>query len=774
MSSGEPRTLAEQLRGWSDQRLGALLTARPDLASPTPQETAHLASRASTRASILRAADGLDTLELGVLDAVVALGGTASLTELYDVVNATPSSVERAATTLVDRALLWGTPERLRCLGVVAEALGTALSGLGEPLAATMSGYGPARVADIVRALGLDSSGDRGEDVRRIRDHLSRPDVVADLVGTLEPAATRILDHLERTGAEGAIGSAADTVEPLLRLGLLVQRDRGHVVVPCEVSIALRGGRTTREALDVVPEVAVADREAALVDRTAAGAAFELVRHVELLLEHWGHRPPAALRGGGLSVRDLKATAGLLHVSERAAALVIETVAAAGLLDVGHTDELDAAWLPTEAFDAWTDLPVAERWVVLARAWVENPRLVGLVGQRLQGKTVNALMPDLERSWLVPTRRETLAELAALPPGQVLAAGTGVPSLVERLRWLRPRRPATRAEAVAWTVEEAAVLGLAGLGGLSAPGRALLEGDPAAALAPLLPRPVHEVMVQADLTAVAPGPLAQDLARELAVVAEVESRGGATVYRFTEGSVRRAFDSGWSLDDVHGFLDRASATPIPQPLRYLVDDVSRRFGIVRVGAAESFLRSDDESALTALVHDPKAGPLRLRRIAPTVVISDVSLDVLLPRLRELGLAPVVEGPDGTVRVARKAAYRARMPRGRNQAASARAVARVSAVVTALRAGDRAAEERPPDSATRRQPPASNLVQLREAAESGGTVWISYVDNDGSLMERVVDPKRVDSGWLSAHDHRTEDTRSFAVHRIVAVKAVDAS
>ena len=41
--------------------------------------------------------------------------------------------------------------------------------------------------------------------------------------------------------------------------------------------------------------------------------------------------------------------------------------------------------------------------------------------------------------------------------------------------------------------------------------------------------------VQADLTAVAPGPLESTLARRLQVLAEVESRGGATVYRFTPG-----------------------------------------------------------------------------------------------------------------------------------------------------------------------------------------------------------------------------------------------
>ena len=131
------------------------------------------------------------------------------------------------------------------------------------------------------------------------------------------------------------------------------------------------------------------------------------------------------------------------------------------------------------------------------------------------------------------------------------------------------------------------------------------------------------MLLQADLTAIAPGPLEQELARKLALVADVESRGGATVYRFAASSVRRAFDAGWSAAEVHDFVASTSRTPVPQSLTYLVDDVSRRFGTLRAGHAESFLRSDDETALTELMHAPGADSLRLRRIAPTVVISDV-------------------------------------------------------------------------------------------------------------------------------------------------------
>ena len=195
----------------------------------------------------------------------------------------------------------------------------------------------------------------------------------------------------------------------------------------------------------------------------------------------------------------------------------------------------------------------------------------------------------------------------------MLAPGTGIPSVVALLSWQRPRRPRLRAEQVLWTLTEAAVLGVTGLDGLASYARRLLADDDAAAtkaLSALLPQPVEHVLLQADLTAVAPGPLESALARKLQLVAEVESRGGGAVYRFTPSSVRRALDIGWTATELHEFLASVSRTPVPQPLEYLVDDTARTFGTIRVGHAEAYLRADDETALTELLHHPAGGGSR--------------------------------------------------------------------------------------------------------------------------------------------------------------------
>jgi len=88
------------------------------------------------------------------------------------------------------------------------------------------------------------------------------------------------------------------------------------------------------------------------------------------------------------------------------------------------------------------------------------------------------------------------------------------------------------------------------------------------------------------------------------------------------------------------------------------------------------------------------------------------------------------------------------------------------LVEAVRAGDVVATRRPPGAATKPRPGSLDaLAALREAAQVSGSVWMSYMDQTGTLSERVVDPVRVDAGWLTAYDHRSNVTRQFAVHRI---------
>lgn len=755
------RSLADQLRSWSEDALRDLLTGRPDLATPVPPDFGQLAARATGQTSIARALDALTQGEMLVLDAVVVAGQTDE-EELRSLVHADPAYVDAALVRLRGLALVWDSPEGLRALSGVADVLAagpaTCVSGL-RPRSAR-----PMDAAEVAQRLGAIGTG-----ARRLIEH------VVDEGGQATAGATRIGIDVE----------AAETpAEELVAHRLLVPASSqpGLLVVPGEVGLALRGGRTTLAPVDAAPEIATTSQSARLAENAALGSATDAVRRVELLLDWWGHRPAAALRSTGLTARELKSAAGHLGIDERHTALLIEVAAAADLVASRADAEGAPVWVPTDAYDGWRAGSVAERWTTLARAWLASPRLPSLVGERgPDQKAWNALTPELSASGMPEAKAMALAELASLPEGSVLAPGTGLPSLVARVAWLRPRRPRTRPDLVAWAVDEAAALGISGAGALASYGRSLVAAeDPTPVLAALLPPPVDHVLIQADLTAVAPGPLESALERQLQQLADLESHGSATVYRFTRDSIRRALDIGWSGAEIHAFLVLASRTAVPQPLSYLVDDTVRTFGRLRVGFAQSFIRSEDEAALLDLVRHPKSGPLGLQRIAPTVVVSSTPVDVLLPRLRELGMAPVIEGVDGVVRVGAAESLRARTPKQPARAGAARQAAQVAVAVRSLREGDAEKRSRPATASS----PATALSALREAIERGATVLIGFTDNHGVVTEREVRPVSVEGGQLTAYDvvaegagersdrrHDPDLERRYPLHRITKVAPV---
>lgn len=776
-----PRSLAEDLRRRDDAALAALLRARPDLLSPVPSDVASLAARATTRPSVQRALDLLDRFRLQVLEVLCALPEPADEHVVRRALGLDTSAAATVPAVLADlheQALVYRDADRrLVVPRTVVDAMGQP-AGLGPPTEQALLAYGPRRIARVATDLGLVPTGDPVSTARSVAALFRDDERIAALLETASPAAREALDalawgpptgRLDNAGREVDTGTAVTPVEWLLAHGLLVAVDARTVVLPREVGLHLRGGRVHREVAATVPPHVTTTVDPVQVDRTAAGAAGALVRQVEDLLELWAVQPPKVLRAGGLGVRDRSRTTTALDVDEETLTVLAEVAHAALLLATGD-DGIDDVWLPTPAFDVWQDSPVPERWLALVEAWRDSTRTPGLVGGRdARGKSLAPLGPDLERTLAPVVRRAVLADLATVPVGS--AATTA--SLTERLRWRAPRRGGRlQDDLVSWTVREAGMLGLATGTAPSGPARRLVGGDREGAaelLGAAVPALLDHVLLQADLTAVAPGPLGADLARRLRLVADVESTGGATVYRFTDTSVRRAFDAGWSADDVIDLLSTHSRTPVPQPLGYLVEDVARRHGRVRVGAAASFVRCDDVATLNELLTDRRSAVLRLRRLAPTVLAAQSTADVVLSRLREMGYAPAAESADGDVVVRRPESRRTTARRPVDRVTTMPPDPRpalLDAAVRALRAGERAA------TVTVSRPAADVLAMLTQAAASGEALWIGYVDAEGRGSQRVIEPVAVEGGQVSAYDHLRGAMRTFAVHRITGVSAMD--
>ncbi|MBB1242296.1 helicase-associated domain-containing protein, partial [Streptomyces durbertensis] len=670
--TGVPRrTLADELRSWPDERLAELLRVRPDLLSPVPADLTQLATRAGTRASVSRALEGLDQFALQTAQALAVATDPCPVEALAALLPGGGERLPEALAALRARAVLWGGDDRLRLVRTAREVLAPGPSqpsptGLGPSLSEAAAGMSPARLQEILADAGLPTTADPVSALAALRELFTDRDRLADLLERAPAAATAMLEKLVWGPPYGEISTTPSApVRWLLDRALLLQAGPRTVVLPREVALHLRDGRAHRRLEPTPPGVPVRrEFPAASVDAAAAGQALTALSTVEELLKEWSRAAPPVLRAGGLGVRELARTASALELPESQTAFWAELAYAVGL--VASDGEADERYAPTPYFDEWRDLPASRRWATLVAAWLPATRVAALVGGRdAKGRTLAALGPGLDRTAAPTFRHRVLTLLAELPAGAV----PDVEAVAERLRWERPLRASDqlRQRVCAATLEEAELLGVTGRGALASFARALTSGDrrqaltdvekAAAALGPLLPEPLDHVLLQADLTAVAPGPLKRPLAETLEVLAEIESKGGATVYRFTSASVRRALDTGRTAAELHNFLAAHSRTPVPQPLAYLVDDVARKHGRLRVGAASAYVRCEDDALLTEILADRRAEPLRLRLLAPTVLASQVEPAVLLARLRDMGYAPAAESATGEVLLAGPAGHR---------------------------------------------------------------------------------------------------------------------
>ncbi|MFE7578696.1 helicase C-terminal domain-containing protein [Streptomyces sp. NPDC057521] len=802
-----PRTLAEALRARDDESLAGLLRARPDLLSPVPGDITQLATRAGTRASVVRALEHLDRFALQAAEALAVAPDPAPYETLLglltgdgqddgeqrdDVGTAITEALPGALGTLREQALVWGDDDRLRLVRTARELLSPSPqhpspTGLGPTVAEATAGMSPGRLQEILAAAGLPATHDPVSAVAALTGLFTDRARMGELLDTAPTEALAVLDRLVWGPPYGEVTpNPTAPVKWLRDRGLLLPVSTRTVVLPREAALHLRAGRAHRTPEPRPPAVvAVAERDPQAVDGAAAGQAFLAVSTVEELLKHWNGGGPAVLRAGGLSVRELRKTATALDVTEPAAAFWVELAYAAGLL--ASDGEADERYAPTPASDEWLEAPAQERWVTLATAWLTATRTSGLVGgQDAKGRALSALGPDLDRSAAPEVRHRVLALLDALPAG----TAPDPESVLARLRWERPLRGAAaegttdlRSRIALWTLNESEFLGITGRGALAGQTRALLTEGPAKAaglLAPLLPEPLDHVLLQADLTAVAPGPLERPLADMLGTLADVESKGGATVYRFTPGSVRRALDAGQTAADLHAFLATHSRTPVPQPLSYLIDDVARRHGHLRIGAASSYVRCDDETVLGEILADKRSAALRLRRIAPTVLAARADPASLLDGLREMGYAPAAESADGDVLITRAGAHRT-PPRSAPvpvpEGPPVPDTTLLGAAVRAIRAGDDAATvvhaqkdtaTATPPGALPRTTAAETLVTVQAAAMTGSAVWIGYVNAEGAASQRVIAPVRVEGGYVTAYDHTADEIRTYPLHRITGV------
>ena len=727
-----PRTLTEALRTLPAASLSRLLQERDDLVDPAPRDLTELAGRATTTASVTRALSRLDAWRGTVAEGLAALPDPAPVETLAALLDQPVAAVTAAVADLRELGLVWGDADQLHLVRPAREAFEPFPGGLAPPSARPLP---EAQIDAAVERCG--------------------------------PAARTVLNRLlwAPTGkvrnAERAAGRGSSSpVDELLAAELLRPLDADTVILPREVAWRLRGGRLRAEPVATSPPPLTGrTRNPLLVDRAAAGAGFGLLDDLELLVESLDSTTVRPLRTGGLATRDVTALARRHDTDAAHATFVLECAYAARLVALGP-----AGLAATSAYDAWLAEPAPYRWRTIAEAWRAAPRFFA----RSAAVGGHALGPEAEFPAAADLRGALLAAVAEAEPGTVLDPD----AVTAALAWHRPKLAATPVDAatvVGWTWPEAAWLGLLALNAVSS-FAGLVAAGPSAPWPPglieLFPTPVETVVIQADLTAVAAGPLDHRVAAELRLLADQESRGAGGVYRFSPTSLRRAYDRGWTAAEVHDWLTRHSATGVPQPLAYLVGDVGRQHGSIRIGPAASVLQVEHAAQAAALLKHPRADELGLRQVAPTVVVAAVEEPELVALLREAGHAPVVE--DAAGRTLRPPA-RLRLPPPAGTATREVDHAAAEALATALQEADRRTRvaDRPVGGPTTEL----TLDRLRSATRQAQAVRVGYVTADGRAVERELAPLDLAAGAVRAVDRASAQVVTIPLARISAVSAV---
>ncbi len=450
-------------------------------------------------------------------------------------------------------------------------------------------------------------------------------------------------------------------------------------------------------------------------DSVAGIHAFETLAAITELVFDLEHRILRDVGKQGISLADTKRISALTGKELDFVRAIFELAAAAGLITSN-----DGRWSLTTRSAEWVDLSAKARWQLLGSTWLE------LLGA------------------------DASAELAS-----ELANGIALNQAVQNCF------PLERFDALSrfgHVIAYAELLGLSVDGAVSSWTKLLLGGDPSGAgalISKSLPTTQSRIIIQGDLSVIAPGPLSTEDERELRAFVDIEQAGLASRYRLSALSISFGMESGLSADQMRATLQRLAGTALPQPVDYLLNDAAKRFGRIRViedaRTGGCFVMSKDATLLTELVNDTRLKPYNLIRIDSEALSSRFARDILYFGLREVGHTAIRSDKSGSVvsplKVIAAAAQKA------ESGDWVETVAR-------LRHSDQTVSSGSDDE--------SIMRQIMLAIKSKAKISVTFVGQNDLEQTFVLEPNGVANGRMRARDRKADIERTIPIANISSV------
>ncbi|MDE2386570.1 MAG: helicase-associated domain-containing protein [Actinomycetales bacterium] len=547
---------------------------------------------------------------------------------------------------------------------------------------------------------------------------IARVDRIGGPTAPSNPRDTAELEHLfliyrETESADwSAYGAVADTLRQLIDAKRKPKQKPSLVV--------LSEARASEFSLTAEQTTAALSQDE--IDRDCGIAIFETMQALTEMVFYLEQHFVREVGRGNVGLPDLKRLAGRLNKTVDYAREIFELARLAQVASL-----VEQRWQLGASAHMWIDATPIERWTHLAQAWR------AAIGDSAASDLVSALAADSEKS------------LDAL------------------LTQLYPLADSSIAAGIKRTVDRGNLIGITDNGLLSSWAIDVLGarfGDCLAKIESRMPTPVDRLIVQADLSLVAPGPLTTATEIRIREFADCEHIGFASTYRINTLSITLGMEGGLKAADIRELLVGLSGKDLPQPVEYLLRESEERFGRLVVHTSSmpehSVATSSDPILLKSILNDPAMKPFGLVENSAGDLACKFDSEVLYFGLREAGFA--------AIRAEREFAYGSAAPQGFAlefaQGEPLDLEASIGADLARMREQDAKAGSAPDSDDVTRQ------IQL--AIKNKARLNITVTTDAGVAHQFLLEPTGIANGRLRAKDRKADIERTLPLASITQV------
>jgi len=474
------------------------------------------------------------------------------------------------------------------------------------------------------------------------------------------------------------------------------------------------------------------------IDRDCGIAIFETIQALTELVFYVDQHLVRVVGRGGVGLPDLKRLAGRLNKTTDYAREIFDLARSVRLTVVTEATNKGGAqnrWELGSQAQLWIDAQPIDRWKHLATVWragVGDSVAEDLLGQ-LNREHENSL--DLLLGEYFPLADSTVA------------------ANLKR------------------SISHADLIGITDSGWLSSWAPKLLAGDFAGSaelVAERLPATSERLIVQADSTMVAPGPLPTQIELQVREFADCEQIGFASSYRISPLSLTLGMEHGLSANDIRSLLIRLSGKDLPQPVEYLLREAQERFGRLVVHTASvpdhSVATSSDAILLKGILNDPAMKPYGLVETSGGDLGCLFEAEVLYFGLREAGYAAVrAESLSAAGREPTQSLQTLNSTQGDGPDTADLPLDPLAALTAEI------ARIREQDARAGVAPDADDVTrQIQLAIKNRTRLNITIQNAQGESIDYLLEPVGLANGRLRAKDRKADIERTLPLTSITAV------